>query len=84
MAASDDWTRADAGLGFCLTCVSEYKGTDETKARGRTPKFAITLAPTIVPIGPAVGVVAVPCCYDHVPGAPIRRSPLTVANSKLS
>jgi hypothetical protein len=88
MAANSDWAYADAGLGLCLTCLSEYKAqfaAEPNKARMRTPKFAVTLAPTIVPIGPAgVGIVAVPCCYDHIPGAPSGRKPLLVANSGLS
>jgi hypothetical protein len=97
--------RGDFGIGLCLTCVKDHivavAGAAAVKAGGgqpgavpapRPPHFAITMAPSPVPVpGPdgvpmGVGLVTLPACYDHLvsvaPAAP--RGRLLVPNGPLS
>ena len=79
----------DCGLGYCLTCITEYIQQPDPASM---PNFAITMTPTAVPIaGPGgqiagIGVVTVPACYQHInpQAAPQQqRRPLLVASSGL-
>lgn len=88
--------RGDFGLGLCLTCLSEHIKAAVEAAPGiataprpagalppRMPHFAITMAPSPVPVpGPdgtiqGIGIVVLPSCYDHLmstaPAAPQSR-----------
>jgi hypothetical protein len=78
----------DMGLGLCLACVTAHKQAVQqgklTPAQAGMPQFAVTMAPTMVPVpGPlSVMTVAVPACYDHLAAAgpaPQERRPLLVA-----
>lgn len=80
----------DMGLGFCLACLSAYRRTldrgDSAPSRMSPPRFAITLAPSMVPImgpGGVVGTMAVPvpACWDHLGGLEQEHGPLLVVPS---
>jgi hypothetical protein len=83
--------RGDFGLGLCLACVKDHveaaRAITAARAKGgprpleglampRAPHFAITMAPSPVPVpGPdgapmGVGLVTLPSCYDHLVSVP--------------
>jgi hypothetical protein len=75
--------RGDMGLGLCLACLTMLKAAPKDAVEGQAAAFAITMAPTIVPVPQAqvIGIVAVPTCWEHLnPGqnGP-QRKPLLVA-----
>lgn len=75
----------DAGLGYCLLCLMEYKAGQ----RATKPEFAITRTPVLIPAPDPMGRVAgqipvpLPACYDHV-GAAQKKGGLIVAGGGLS
>lgn len=92
----------DMGIGLCLSCLGQfqqdvikYKTAREARAPAttpRTPRFAITFAPSPQPVpgpgGDPIGImlVALPTCYQHLMrgdarGDTRRRNPLLVAGT---
>jgi hypothetical protein len=94
--------RGNFGLGLCLACLNEHMmaaaqtaaalaNPERTVALPRPPRqphFAITMAPSPVPVpGPdgtvqGLGIVTLPSCYDHLtttaPGPAAPRARLLV------
>jgi len=75
--------RASGPLGLCNSCCAARKQDPEQPLRE-----AVTLVPAQVPVGGpggqviGVGVVALPQCWEHVPG-PAAGSGLLIANGQV-
>lgn len=76
--------KATGPLGLCNSCCAARKQDPEQPLRE-----AVTLVPAQVPIpGPGgaligVGVVALPQCWEHVPGPAAAGSGLLIANGEV-
>ena len=78
----------DMGIGLCLACLGEVIAKGQ---HAPPPRFGITFAPMpqtlMTPQGPAVVVVAVPACWQHLQQASGAgeqpKRPLLVANGGL-
>jgi hypothetical protein len=75
--------RASGPLGLCNPCCAARRADPEQPLRE-----AVTLVPTLVPVpGPGgqvigAGVVALPHCWEHIPGA-AAGSGLIIANGQV-
>jgi hypothetical protein len=83
--------QGDFGIGLCLACCNLHRQGQP----GETfPAFAVTMAPTFVPVPgpPGSGViVAVPSCYEHATAGAdpeaarqAQKRPLLVAGGALN
>ena len=74
--------QGDMGLGLCLECVVQWKIQKAAGKRPtRTPNWAITLAPTMVPVvGGMMMPATVGLCLEHI--ATGQPASLVVANGR--